>query len=152
MTTMLLLVFLVIRKVTIKALSSFCYKSQLGFWGILDHNPNVESMKKFLALLPLIAITGCGSPSLQERCVSALQAKRDLPEYWFRNGKTGYVIRETFAGNKKIVWQFAYQDPQKGYRRMRGFCNWNKATDEIKANMQGISVFIKEKRDLRRYL
>ena len=88
-------------------------------------------MKKFLALLPLIAIAGCGSPTLQQRCVSALQAKRDLPEYWFRNGKTGYVIRETFAGNKKIVWQFAYQDPQKGYTRMRGFCNWNKATDEI---------------------
>ena len=151
MTKMLrLLVFLVIRRVAIRHYLASATSPSLVSGGYLI-TFNVESMKKFLALLPLIAIAGCGSPSLQQRCVSALQAKRDLPEYRFRNG-TGYVIRETFAGNKKVVWQFAYQDPQKGYRRMRGFCSWNKATDEIKANMQGISVFIKEKRDLRRYL
>ena len=103
-------------------------------------------MKKLLALLPLIALAGCGGgPDLPERCVSALKAKRDLPEYWFREGSQGYVIGDDSEG-KKVVWQFAYQDPKDGYKRMRGVCFWNEETDEINVNMQRMGVFVKDLR------
>ena len=103
-------------------------------------------MKKLLALLPLIALAGCGGgPDLTQRCESALKARWDLPEYWFRDGTQGFVTGEDSEG-KKVVWQFAYQDPQDGYKRMRGICFWNEATDEINVNMQPLGVFVKDLR------